>query len=323
MSPAYWIGGIIGAIFVLETLSRLVRKSSASVKGKHIVITGGSTGIGFSLAKKFAALGANVTIMARTEAKLKSAVGEIKKSAKDGVRVEYKSVDVTDEKKVFSAMEYCEKTQDIAMLIMSAGQATPGYFLDQDIDQFKRHMNLNYFGSLHSVKAVAPYMTSRGNGKIVFISSAASSIPIIGYSGYTPTKCAVRGLSDVLRMEFKGFGVNVSIAYPPDTRSPGFDRENLTKPEECKTISKFGDVFEAEQVADSIVDGILAGDYHIGSPDFFQNRVINSLSAGISPRSSIVFDIILAPIWLIVGEIFCIICDYIASGYASRVKKTK
>eukprot|EP00954_Amorphochlora_amoebiformis_P030890 1395353-Amorphochlora_amoeboformis.AAC.5 len=73
------------------------------------VITGGSTGIGFSLAKKFAALGANVTIMARTEAKLKSAVGEIKKSAKDGVRVEYKSVDVTDEKKVFSAMEYCEK----------------------------------------------------------------------------------------------------------------------------------------------------------------------------------------------------------------------
>eukprot|EP00954_Amorphochlora_amoebiformis_P030891 1395353-Amorphochlora_amoeboformis.AAC.6 len=125
-----------------------------------------------------------------------------------------------------------EITQDIAMLIMSAGQATPGYFLDQDIDQFKRHMNLNYFGSLHSVKVCGPRPLRRAADGVQAFSQNPKRNP---------------NPSPNPNINFKGFGVNVSIAYPPDTRSPGFDRENLTKPEECKSKPRLNCVFLGEK----------------------------------------------------------------------------
>ena len=69
------------------------------------------------------------------------------------------------------------------------------------------------------------------------ISSGAALVGVYGYSAYSPSKYAVRGLAEVLRGEFKPDSVNVSIVYPPDTDTPQLAQENKTNPAETFAIS--------------------------------------------------------------------------------------
>uniref|UniRef100_A0A7S3YYB5 3-dehydrosphinganine reductase n=1 Tax=Lotharella globosa TaxID=91324 RepID=A0A7S3YYB5_9EUKA len=322
MAAVMCISFLLVAI-AIQSLLRSARKSGKTFKGTHVVITGGSTGIGRSLAEAFVKTGAHVTIMARTIPKLQAAVKELKTVSVDSSqKIGFISVDVTDAKGVKRAISTCDKELPITYLVTSAGQAWPGYFLEQDVKTFQKHMDLNYYGTLHAIKAVAPLMTNRREGHIVMISSAITLAAFLGYAAYAPSKFAVRALADVLRNELQPFGVKISIAYPPDTKSPGFDNENKSKPKECKSIYALSDTYESEQVADAILDGIMAGEYHIGSPDFIQNRMINSLTVGASPRQDWVLDLLLSPIWALIAEGFRMYADYQASKYASRLKKS-
>jgi len=230
-------------------------------------------------------------------------------------------VDVTNAEEVEKTISKCDQDLPISHLVTSAGQAWPGYFLEQDVKTFQKHMDLNYFGTLHAIKATAPLMVNRKEGHIIMISSAITLAAYLGYAAYAPSKFAVRGLADVLRNELRSFGIQVSIAYPPDTKSPGFDNENKSKPEECKSIYALSDTYESEPVANAILEGIMAGEYHIGSPDFIQNRMINSLTVGASPRPDWVLDLLLAPIWALIAEGLRMYADFQASKYASRYKK--
>lgn len=112
----------------------------------------------------------------------------------------------------------------IDILICNAGVAHPGRFLDIDAEVYRSQMEVNYLGCVWSVKEVAPGMVERGSGSIVLISSAAGVVGIAGYSAYSPTKWALRGFADCLRMEMKAHGVGVHIAYPPDMVTPGYGR---------------------------------------------------------------------------------------------------
>jgi 3-dehydrosphinganine reductase len=80
---------------------------------------------------------------------------------------------------------------------------------------------------------------------------------IMGFAAYAPTKFAVTGLAEVLRHELKPYNIRISVIYPPDTDTPGFKTENLTKPPECKMLSEGVKLMSAEKVARIFVDGIL------------------------------------------------------------------
>jgi NAD(P)-dependent dehydrogenase (short-subunit alcohol dehydrogenase family) len=87
-------------------------------------------------------------------------------------------------------------------LILCAGLSNPGYFLEQSVDTFRRQMDLNYFGSLHAVKALVPSLVeAKQPATVVFVSSAAAFCGMVGYSQYCASKFAVRGLADCLRNE--------------------------------------------------------------------------------------------------------------------------
>jgi 3-dehydrosphinganine reductase len=98
-------------------------------------------------------------------------------------------------------------------------------------------MELNYFGTLHAIRAVIGSMLERGTGMIVGISSAAGLVGVFGFGAYAPSKYAVRGLMDTLRAEVESRGVFVACAFPPDTLTPGFETENLIKPPETAAVS--------------------------------------------------------------------------------------
>jgi len=109
----------------------------------------------------------------------------------------------------------------------------------QDLDDavYRRHVKLNQMGTINAVSAVLPGTLDRGTGHIVLISSVVGLIGVFGYAAYAPTKFAVRGYGLALDAELRDRGIREGIAYPPDTLTPGFERENLTKPIETHRAS--------------------------------------------------------------------------------------
>ncbi|WP_366918618.1 SDR family oxidoreductase [Acaryochloris sp. IP29b_bin.148] len=221
------------------------------------MITGGSSGIGKATACRLASLGANITLIARTPSQLERAAQEIKATQTEVQRVLALAADVAEREALTQAIQTAtDQLGPPDILITAAGMARPGYFQDVSLDIFEETMAVNYFGTLYAIKAVLPLMAERQQGHIVLISSGAGLVGIFGYTPYSPSKFALRGLAESLRGELKGTGIGLSIVYPPDTDTPQLVAENKTKPPETKNITASAEMWQPEDVAQEIVKGI-------------------------------------------------------------------
>jgi 3-dehydrosphinganine reductase len=221
-------------------------------------VTGGSSGIGRAVAAKLAAEGYSLSLIARRDGLLNEAADEIRKEFihPDQAVFTYPA-DVADAAAADAAVTAATAELGVPDLaITSAGIAVPGYFEDIALQVHERSMAVNYFGTLHVVRATLPAMRARRSGRIVMISSGAALMGIFGYASYCPSKFALKGLAETLRAELKSEGVGISIVYPPDTETPMLVEENKTKPEETKLITGLVKAWSAEDVADCIIDGI-------------------------------------------------------------------
>ncbi|GAB4282695.1 MAG: SDR family oxidoreductase [Oscillatoriaceae cyanobacterium] len=227
-------------------------------QGQHAIVTGGSSGIGKATAILLAASGANISIIGRTQSKLDEAVGEIEAArAVSTQRVLAIPADVAVRDQAEAAIARAiEQLGPPHILITSAGIAHPGYFQELPIEIFEQTMAINYFGTLYCIRAALPAMVTQNKGHIVIISSGAGLIGIYGYTPYSPTKFALRGLAESLRGELKLKGINVSIVYPPDTDTPQLAEENKTKPLETKAITATAETWTAEGVGKEILRAI-------------------------------------------------------------------
>ena len=243
----WWVVAL-GTAALLDVLRRLLRRRH-SFHDKHVLITGGSSGIGKALAAEFLACGARVTLLARTEATLIQAVADLELPSRkvkaqpththvphSGLpQVRYEVASIADEAALTAAVARAAvKYGPIDVLVANAGTAAPGLFLEMPTSTYQQQMDLNYMGTLKSLKAVIPEMVERRRGHVIIVSSAVSAVSFLGYSSYAPTKHALRGLADALRNELLGLGIAVQIAYPPDTDTPGYKHENETKPPEVR-----------------------------------------------------------------------------------------
>jgi 3-dehydrosphinganine reductase len=220
----------------------------------HAIITGGSSGIGKATAQLLANRGMNLSLIARDPVKLAAAKAEIAHSA---ITVLTFAADVADRHQAEQAIRDAIAQQGAPdILITAAGIAHPGYFQNLPIEIFEQTMAINYFGSLYCIKAALPSMEQRRRGQIVMISSGAGLIGIYGYTPYSPSKFALRGLAESLRGELKVSGIQVSIVYPPDTDTPQLAEENKTKPPETKQITASAATWSAAAMAEAIVKGM-------------------------------------------------------------------
>jgi 3-dehydrosphinganine reductase len=222
--------------------------------GRHAIITGGSSGIGRATAEALARRGMTVSLVARGRERLDDAASAIRTA---GGTARIAAVDVADRSAVVAALADLEAAGGPCdVLVTSAGIARPGYVQELDDDTYREQMEVNYFGTIHAVRAVLPTMMDRRAGSIVTVSSAAGLVGIFGYTAYTPTKFAVRGFSESLRAELRPFGIHVGCVFPPDVDTPQLDYENQFKPPETKAISGTVKPLSAATVADAIVAGI-------------------------------------------------------------------
>lgn len=265
-------------------------QSLKNFSGQHALITGGSSGIGKAVAKLLVQRGANLSIIARDSAKLATAKQEISASVIDSQqKILTFSADVTQAQTLELAIQ--QAIADLGcpqILITSAGIAIPGYFAELPLAIFEKTMAVNYFGSLYAIKAVLPNMIAARRGQIILISSGAGLIGLYGYTAYSPSKFALRGLAESLRGELKPYQIKVAIVYPPDTNTPQLAAENKTKPPETKLITETAQPWTAEGIAQEIITGMVQGKFAIAPG--WEMTLLNRLHSIISDLLHWYFD---------------------------------
>ncbi len=232
---------------------------------KNVLISGGSSGIGLALARRLAAEGAAIWLLARNEDRLQQALAEVKAySSSADIPHGFLIADVSDPHQVAQAVS--QMTAIVGppyLLINSAGQAHPSNFLDLDDKIFRQLMEVNFFGTLNTTRAVVGHMIQNRSGIILNISSLAGVLGIWGYTAYGASKFAVRGFTESLRAELKPYGIQVFLACPGDTDTPQLAYENQIKPPETKQIAKYGGLMSADAVAKSILADLKKGRFLI------------------------------------------------------------
>ncbi|XP_062260047.1 3-ketodihydrosphingosine reductase [Platichthys flesus] len=279
---------IVAFVLLLYMISPLISPKPLKLNGAHVVVTGGSSGIGKAIAIECYRQGAFITLVARDEAKLVQAKKEVEKFAiNDKQVVLCTSVDVSsDYSQVESVLKQAqEKLGPVDMLVNCAGTSISGKFEEVEVDRFKKLMEVNYLGSVYPTRAVITTMKERRMGRIMFVSSQAGQIGMFGYTAYSPSKFALRGLAESLQMEIKPYNIYVTVAFPPDTDTPGFAEENKSKPLETKLISETAGVCQPDQVAKIIVRDAVQGNFNSSvGPDGY---MLSALTCGMSPVTSI------------------------------------
>ena len=206
-----------------------------------IWITGASSGIGKALALKFANEGWQVAASARSENLLKI----ISESNKN---ITSFPLDVTNGencKEIFEQIK--NKLQNIDICFFSTGTWDPKKEKEIDIDQMKKVMNVNFFGTLNCIKAVEKYFKEKNNGHISIVSSIAGYRGLPNSTGYGASKAALNNLAESLYFDFGRYNVRVSLVSPGFIKTPMTDKNEFKMPF-LKT---------AEYAADKIYRGLI------------------------------------------------------------------
>ena len=184
------------------------------VKGKSILITGASSGIGEACARRFAAGGADLILTARREDRLLRLKEALEKD--HGVTVRTRRLDVRDRKavEVFSG-EVEREIEAPDVLVNNAGLASGiGKFYQGDFDDWDKMIGTNVTGLLNVTRYIVPLMVKRNRGHIVNIGSVAGHMVYPGGNVYNATKFAVRALNQAMNIDLVGTRIRVSSIDP-------------------------------------------------------------------------------------------------------------
>jgi NAD(P)-dependent dehydrogenase (short-subunit alcohol dehydrogenase family) len=184
----------------------LVSGSASGGTSGAVLITGCSSGIGRATAERLARGGWRVYATARK-------VEEIADLESAGCRL--LSLDVTDEGSMRGAVEEVERVEGaVGVLVNNAGYSQSGAVETVPMEKIRRQFETNVFGLVRMCQLVLPGMRRQGYGKIINLSSMGGRLTFPGGGFYHASKYAVEAISDALRFEVKGFGVDVVLIEP-------------------------------------------------------------------------------------------------------------
>ena len=179
---------------------------SAGVPSKAVLVTGCSSGIGRATAERLARAGWTVYATARRV----EAIAELEAA---GCRL--LALDVVDEASMRAAVAHIEAEHGaVGVVINNAGYSQSGAIESVAMDDVRRQFETNVFGLVRLTQLVLPRMRAQRWGRIVNLSSMGANFTFPGGGFYHATKYAVEAISDALRFEVKGFGIDVVIIQP-------------------------------------------------------------------------------------------------------------
>ncbi len=212
------IGGAIGWTAVAVGIGLAGRKLTArsrrpvDLTDQVALITGGSRGLGFLLAREFGRAGCRVAICARNDLELQRAKEELERY---GIEVMTVRCDVSDRDQVEGMVrEVSNRWGGVDILVNNAGIIQVGPVQSMTIADFEQAMGVMYWGVLHPTLAVLPQMRERKNGRIVNITSIGGKVSIPHLLPYNSAKFAAVGLSEGLRAELARDGITVTTIVP-------------------------------------------------------------------------------------------------------------
>ncbi|MFE6862666.1 SDR family NAD(P)-dependent oxidoreductase [Nocardia sp. NPDC057668] len=196
------------------------RRAGRDLTGKHVVITGASSGIGRSAALAVAEKGAVVLLLARREDELEAVVAEIRAA---GGQAHGYQCDVTDPESADRAVTLLLAAHGhVDMLVNNAGRSIRRavHRSTDRMHDFERTMAVNYFGAVRMTLALLPQMRERKSGHIVNISSAGVQVASPRFAAYLASKAALDKFAEVTAIEMLSDNVTFTTIHMPLVRTP-------------------------------------------------------------------------------------------------------
>lgn len=259
-----------------------------NVKGKVALITGASSGIGLTIAKRIAAAGAHVLLVARTQETLEEVKAEIEQQ---GGQASIFPCDLTDMNAIDQLSQQIMASVDhVDFLINNAGRSIRRA-VHESFDRFhdfERTMQLNYFGAVRLVLNLLPHMIKRKNGQIINISSIGVLANATRFSAYVASKAALDAFSRCLSAEVLKHKISITSIYMPLVRTPMIAPTKIYKyvptlsPEEAADLIVYAIVKRPKRIATHL--GRLASITYAIAPDI--NNILMSIGFNLFPSST-------------------------------------
>lgn len=215
------------------------------LRGEVALITGAARGMGRLHAVNFAREGSKVVITDLDGSALEKTAQEMKNA---GFEVYPYAQDISDRAACFELAKKVEaEVGPIAVLVNNAAIAMSRYVMETDEESFRRITDVNYLGSVWMMQAVIPAMVGRGRGHVVNICSIAGKIAPPRLGAYSATKFALVGITDAIRQELKGSGVDFTIV------NPGYISTGMFEGAKVPFITRWQD---PQKVADALVEAV-------------------------------------------------------------------
>ena len=280
----YWERHLDPDLFIDRTLK-------GKVKGRVVMITGGSSGIGLAAAHKIVEAGATVIIVARDPEKLAAAQKEIEESRRNGGKVFTYSADVGDEAQCakFAAL-VIEKHGGVDILVNNAGRSIRRA-IENAYDRFhdfERTMSVNYFGALRVTMSFLPGMQKKRRGHVINVSSIGVLTNAPRFSAYVASKAALDAFTRCASSEFADTGIKFTTINMPLVRTPMiaptkiYNNVPTLSPEEAADLVVEAIVYEPVRIATRL--GIFGEVLHALMPRIAQ--IVMNTSFRMFPDSS-------------------------------------
>ncbi|HEX5442169.1 MAG TPA: SDR family NAD(P)-dependent oxidoreductase [Pirellulales bacterium] len=205
---------LLGAagLAALVVARRLLKPRLFDLRGKHVLIVGGTRGLGLLLAREAARLGARVAISGRDATTLERARDDLLARGATVLTVQGDVTDPEQARRMVRTVQ--EQWGRIDVLINNAGVIQAGPMEVMTVDDYRQALETHFWGPLHTILEVLPAMRRRGEGRIVNIASIGGKISVPHLLPYSASKFALVGLSEGLRAELAKDGVKVTTVCP-------------------------------------------------------------------------------------------------------------
>lgn len=223
-----------------------------TLRGRSVLITGASSGIGRAIAERAAKEGARIALVARRKSQLEEVAERVRAH---GGEAHVIVCDVADRHAALSCTAYADSLLGgIDVAIINAGVGRHRMLVEHDLDDAEQLLRVNVLGALYFAHALAPRMLERGEGWMVFMASVAGLLPVPGEAVYSASKFALVGLGEALSMELEPH-VHVLTVCPGAVRTEFVKEDELDRmPEAAQKTA-----IEPDEVARATFEALADG----------------------------------------------------------------